>query len=68
MRWAVTFNVGKVRLAEKKFFGPPFGYHNPTLNPTPAHEDSCSAMKWATQSASWAKIRHIAVQAHKIRV
>ena len=40
---------------------------SPISNPTPAREDSRSAIKWATESASWAKTRHIAVQAHKIR-
>ena len=36
---------------------------SPTLSPTPACEDSRSAIKWATESASWAKTRHIAAQA-----
>ena len=40
---------------------------SPILNPTPAREDSRLAIKWATESASWAKTWHIAVQAHKIR-
>ena len=32
-----------------------------------APADSRSAMKWASNSASWAKTRHIDVQAHQIR-
>ena len=40
---------------------------SPSTEPTLAREDSRSAMKWATDSASWSKTRHIGVQAHKIR-
>ena len=40
---------------------------SPITEPTLAREDSRSAMKWATDSASWSKTRHIGVQAHKIR-
>ena len=35
---------------------------SPITDPTPAREYSRSAIKWATESASWAKTRHIAVQ------
>ena len=34
---------------------------------TPALEDSRSAMKWATASASWSKTRHIDTAFHKLR-
>jgi hypothetical protein len=40
---------------------------NPLSDPTPAREDSRSAMKWAKDSASWSKTRHIDVIAHKLR-
>jgi hypothetical protein len=36
-------------------------------DPTLLNEDSRSAIKWASDSASWSKTRHIAVQYHKIR-
>ena len=39
----------------------------PVLHPTPALEDSRSAMKWATASASWSKTRHIDTAFHKLR-
>jgi hypothetical protein len=39
----------------------------PVLNPTPALEDSRSAIKWTTDSASWSKTRHVDVAFHKLR-
>ena len=40
---------------------------SPLTRPTPAREDNRSAMKWATDAASWSKTRHIDVQYHKVR-
>ena len=37
------------------------------LNPTPALEDSRSAIKWTTESASWSKTRHVDTAFHKLR-
>ena len=39
----------------------------PLFDPTPALEDSRSAIKWSSSNASWSKTRHIDVQYHKIR-
>jgi hypothetical protein len=39
----------------------------PVLHPTPALEDSRSAIKWSTASASWSKTRHIDTAFHKLR-
>ena len=39
----------------------------PVLNPTPALEDSRSAIKWTTESASWSKTRHVDTAFHKLR-
>ena len=41
------------------------GVHIP--NPTPALEDSKSAIKWSEESASWSKTRHIDTAFHKLR-
>jgi hypothetical protein len=35
--------------------------------PTQLREDSRSAIKWSSDSSSWSKTRHIAVQYHKLR-
>ena len=39
----------------------------PLSNPTPALEDSKSAIKWTDESASWSKTRHIDTSFHKLR-
>ena len=39
----------------------------PLTHPTPTLEDSSSAIKWATASASWSKTRHIDTAFHKLR-
>ena len=41
------------------------GEHLP--NPTPALEDSRSAIAWTHESASWSKTRHVDTAFHKIR-
>ena len=38
----------------------------PVMYPTPTLEDSKSAIKWATASASWSKTRHIDTAFHKL--
>ena len=39
----------------------------PLTDPTPALEDSRSAIKWSEESASWSKTRHIDTAFHKLR-
>ena len=39
---------------------------SPVSRPTPTLEDNRSAMKWASDSASWSKTRHIDVKYHKV--
>ena len=39
----------------------------PVLHPTPALEDSRSAIKWSSESASWSKTRHVDTRFHKLR-
>ena len=39
----------------------------PPRDPTPLLEDNRSAMKWATDSASWSRTRHMDVYYHKLR-
>ena len=36
-------------------------------NPTPALEDSRSAIAWTNESASWSKTRHVDTAFHKLR-
>ena len=40
---------------------------SPVMHPTPALEDSKSAIKWTTAAASWAKTRHVDTAIHKLR-
>ena len=39
----------------------------PPRHPTPALEDSKSAIKWSTESASWSKTQHVDTNFHKLR-
>ena len=42
-------------------------FGTPVSGPTPLLEDSRSAIKWSSESASWSKTRHLDTAFHKIR-